>query len=64
MFSGCLGQRNSENSQAVSQEKPIIGGPFENGDFMYIDMPENIPSVDTSAGWTQNAQKLLIRIVN
>jgi protocatechuate 3,4-dioxygenase beta subunit len=27
---------------------------------MYIGMPENINSVDTSAGWTQNGQKLLI----
>ena len=38
----------------------IVGGPFENGDFMYIGMPDNIASVDTSAGWQQAGQKLLI----
>lgn len=39
---------------------PVVGGPFENGDFMYIGMPEKINSVDTSAGWGQKGQKLLI----
>lgn len=38
----------------------LVGGPFENSDFMYIGMPDNINSVDTSAGWTQEGQKLLI----
>lgn len=38
----------------------MVGGPFENGDYMYIGMPDKIKDVDTSAGWTQNGQKLLI----
>ena len=59
-FTGCLGQRNSENTQINALNNPVVGGPFENGDFMYVDMPVNIPSVDTSAGWTQKGQKLLV----
>ena len=37
-----------------------VGGPFENGEFIYIGMPEIINSTDTSAGWVQDGQKLLI----
>ncbi|MEO8413245.1 MAG: hypothetical protein ABI472_06280 [Ginsengibacter sp.] len=55
----CNGQTTSNTKNSV--EKPgIVGGPFENGEFMYIGMPENIKSVDTSAGWTQKGQQLLI----
>jgi protocatechuate 3,4-dioxygenase beta subunit len=38
----------------------MVGGPFENGEFMYIGMPGDIKSIDTSEGWTQQGQKLLI----
>ncbi|MEP7237544.1 MAG: hypothetical protein ABI685_06760 [Ferruginibacter sp.] len=43
-----------------AQKNGTVGGPFENGEFMYIGIPDNIQSVDTSAGWIQNGQKLLI----
>ncbi len=39
---------------------PIIGGPFENREFMEIGMPDKLNSVDTTAGWSQAGQKLLI----
>jgi protocatechuate 3,4-dioxygenase beta subunit len=56
---GCKGQ--SKNfTDAPPHKNEVIGGPFENGEFMYIGMPANIKSIDTSAGWTQNGQKLLI----
>ena len=42
------------------QSNKLIGGPFENGDFMYIGMPKHIPSIDTSPGWLEEGQKLLI----
>lgn len=54
----CNGQTTSNPKNPA--EKSIVGGPFENGEFMYIGMYENIKSVDTSAGWTQNGQKLLV----
>lgn len=37
-----------------------IGGPFENGAFMYIDMPTHINAVDTSLAWESGAQKIHI----
>lgn len=62
VFTSCNGQikKSTTNSQSDNNDSKVVGGPFENGDFLYIGMPENIKSVDTSAGWTQNGQKLLI----
>lgn len=58
----CNGQtkRSRPDSKTKSENVSIVGGPFENGEFMYIGMPDKIRSVDTSAGWTQNGQKLLV----
>lgn len=58
MATACSSQTNQTS---ISQHQGIIGGPFENRDFFYIGIPENINSVDTSAGWHQNGQKLLIK---
>ncbi|MBL0152987.1 MAG: intradiol ring-cleavage dioxygenase [Chitinophagaceae bacterium] len=55
----CHGQTKPAKENP-SPQNGIVGGPFENGEFMYIGMPENIHSTDTSAGWEQNGQKLLI----
>jgi protocatechuate 3,4-dioxygenase, beta subunit len=38
----------------------IVGGPFENGDFIYVGMPEHIAATDTSPAWDLPGQKLLI----
>jgi protocatechuate 3,4-dioxygenase, beta subunit len=58
----CRGQ--TKQVPAASEKKAgnsgIVGGPFENGEYMYIGMPDSIKPVDTSAGWTQKGQKLLI----
>ena len=61
-MTGCKGQTKqaTSNSNNSNNKNGIVGGPFENGDFMYIGMPENIKSIDTSAGWTQKGQKLLV----
>jgi protocatechuate 3,4-dioxygenase, beta subunit len=54
-------QRNQESlGKNRSGTDGIVGGPFENGEFMYIGMPDNINSVDTSPGWSQKGQKLLV----
>ncbi len=58
----CEGQtRQAATSQAKTHESKVVGGPFENGEFMYIGMPEHINSTDTSAGWAEPGQKLLIK---
>lgn len=61
-ITGCKGQTKQapSNSNNSNNKNGIVGGPFENGEFMYIGMPENIKSIDTSAGWTQKGQKLLV----
>ncbi len=59
---GCKAQNDSHKlSKSITYDssKPI-GGPFENREFMYIGMPDNISSVDTSDGWKEKGQKLLI----
>jgi protocatechuate 3,4-dioxygenase beta subunit len=55
----CNGQTTS-NAKNPDDKAAVVGGPFENGGFFYIGMPQNIKPVDTSTGWTQNGQKLLI----
>jgi protocatechuate 3,4-dioxygenase beta subunit len=56
----CQGQVSQLDSKRPTNDIKVVGGPFENGDFMYIGMPKNIASVDTSPGWHQPGQQLLI----
>ena len=39
----------------------IVGGAFENRDFMFTDMPEQLMPVDTSPGWEEPGPKILIQ---
>src|SRR5690606_28804142 len=41
-------------------ENELIGGPFENREWIYYKIPENIDAVDTSLGWHQKGEKLLV----
>ncbi len=59
LLTSCNGQTKQATSNS-NNKSGIVGGPFETGEFIYIGMPENIKSVDTSAGWTQKGQKILI----
>lgn len=58
----CQGQttQSTSNSKKPNTTKGVVGGPFENRDVMFIGMPQNIKNTDTSPGWKQNGQKLLI----
>ena len=61
----CKSQENKATVSAPGSDPPgnqqgVVGGPFENGDFFYIGMPDIIHPVDTSPGWTQDGQHLLI----
>lgn len=42
-----------------SRQQPV-GGAFENREFIYQGMPEEISPADTSPGWAQQGQKMLI----
>lgn len=46
-------------SQSEAREL-VVGGAFENRDFMYIDMPDQIDAVDTSAAWGESNDRILI----
>ena len=56
----CNAQTKDTNNHSNRNPDKVVGGPFENAEFMYIGIPDKINSVDTSAGWTQQGQKLLI----
>lgn len=43
-----------------AQQSQRIGGPFENAEFIYIDMPKEITSSDTTLGWFSEGQKLIV----
>ena len=59
LFTSCNGQESYQHSN-VDKLKSRIGGPCETCELMYIDMPEQIQATDTSAGWNDEGQKLLI----
>ena len=64
-LSTCKGQTNDSTSKTETQTsssdmEELVGGPFENSEYLFIDMPTNIKASDTSPGWSQPGQKLLI----
>lgn len=46
--------------QPATDPASIVGGPFENREFMFIGIPEDIDAVDTTAGWYIGGQRLVI----
>lgn len=48
------------NSQTSTKSNVIVGGGCDGCELMYLGIPTNIKSVDTSAGWIEKGQKLLI----
>lgn len=55
---GQIKQPDVHNNTTV--QNVIVGGPFENAEFTFVGMPQRIQSIDTSKGWHQKGQKLLI----
>jgi len=37
-----------------------VGGPFEHAELIYVGLPDKVSSIDTSAGWEQDGQKIRI----
>lgn len=58
-FLSCNTQTKTDTKKQ-GDKNSVVGGPFENGHFFYIGMPGDINSIDTSAGWSQKGQPLLI----
>ncbi|HAN65041.1 MAG TPA: intradiol ring-cleavage dioxygenase [Chitinophagaceae bacterium] len=57
LFCACQGQSGKENPTQPARE---IGGPFENRDYMYMGMPSQIPSADSSSGLQENAPRIMV----
>ena len=55
MVSSCNGQEKR------GQNRAIIGGGCDGCELMYVGMPKAIASIDTSAGWREKGQKLIIK---
>lgn len=55
----CSGQQTNNNREANAGSKRV-GGNCEECDIMYAGMPTTINPTDTSAGWYENGQKLLV----
>lgn len=51
----------NQNQQTSKMDTvKIVGGGCDGCEIMFVDIPTNINSSDTSAGWTENGQKLLV----
>lgn len=61
-MTNCQGQIKTDKKQTEikSDRKKLVGGGCDGCELMYVGMPQNIKAIDTSAGWTENGQKLLI----
>jgi protocatechuate 3,4-dioxygenase, beta subunit len=60
-LTGCNGQiKTNTSTQTSTNIKKIIGGGCDGCEIMFVGMPTNIASVDTSVGWTEKGQKLLV----
>jgi len=62
-FTSCKGQAKDNNqrvSNNPSEKTKLVGGGCDGCEIMYVGIPTNISSVDTSAGWTEKGQKLLV----
>ena len=60
--SGCVGQvaDPSATGENANGRPSTVGGPFENREFTYYGIPKLISATDTSPGWKQNGQKILL----
>jgi protocatechuate 3,4-dioxygenase beta subunit len=62
-FTSCNGQKK-DNNQTISnnpdEKSKLVGGGCDGCEIMYVGMPANLNSVDTSAGWEEKGQKLLV----
>ena len=54
ILTGCIGQSTS------GKNNNPVGGGCDGCELMFTGMPVNIKPVDTSAGWTEQGQKLLV----
>jgi protocatechuate 3,4-dioxygenase, beta subunit len=59
-FVSCNGQTPNIPEKTSKIPHKIVGGGCDGCELMYIDLPKNINSTDTSAGWFEKGTKILI----
>ncbi len=62
-LTSCNGQTKNNNQSkpnSSTTKNKLIGGGCDGCEIMFVGMPTNINAVDTSFGWTENGQKLLV----
>ncbi|QCX39410.1 intradiol ring-cleavage dioxygenase [Aureibaculum algae] len=62
ILTNCNGQTktNTQQTNVKTEKKKLVDGGCDGCELMYIGMPQNMKSVDTSSGWSEKGQKLLI----
>ncbi len=61
-LTSCNGQTKSETESINNKARnnKIVGGGCDGCELMYVGMPKNIQSVDTSSAWNEKGQRILI----
>ena len=62
-LTSCNGQTKSSNqtqTNSSANKTKLVGGGCDGCEIMYVGMPAKISSVDTSVGWTEKGQKLIL----
>ncbi|MGH2667041.1 intradiol ring-cleavage dioxygenase [Flavobacterium sp.] len=57
---GCTGKTKDINQVQDKPQKVLVDGPCEDCTLIYQGMPEHITAIDTSAGWKEPGQKLVV----
>ncbi|MFN3754709.1 intradiol ring-cleavage dioxygenase [Flavobacterium sp.] len=52
--------QRTRNSDLVTQKEILVGGGCDGCEIMYNGMPKDLKSIDTSDGWQEKGQKLVI----
>jgi len=61
-LTGCKGQQNNNTATKQNNNTPkIVGGGCDGCELMFVDMPATVLSTDTSSGWSEKGQHLLIK---
>jgi protocatechuate 3,4-dioxygenase, beta subunit len=56
----CTGKTNHNEPIQVGDDTIVIGGGCDGCELMYQGMPENLSDADTSKGWNERGQKLVV----
>lgn len=62
-FTNCNGQTRQVSQAQSSNKNDSIkpaGAPFENSELTYYGIPKQVSNTDTSLGWSQKGQKMLL----